>query len=215
LGNFELDALGVRLARDLGSDDYNMAGYWDSKRGGKRWSYYRLNSISHNVPLLAGEDQDAYAKSSISKFQSSGSSGFAIIDLTSAYQKFAKKTTRGAAMVENRRAVLLQDEFEIEKPCELAWGMTTDAEIKIEKGGSATLSLKGKELTARILSPPGGEFTVESAEQKPPEKKNAGVSRLMLRLPNAQGNVRLAILLSPTWETGGVRTVELKPFSQW
>jgi hypothetical protein len=215
LGNFELDALGVRWARDLGSDDYNMAGYWDSKRGGQRWSYYRLNSKSHNVPLLSGEDQDAYAKSSISKFQSSGSSGFAIIDLTSAYQKFAKKTTRGVAMVENRRAVLVQDEFEIEKPCELAWGMTTDAKITTQKGGAATLSLKGKELTARILSPPGGEFTVESAEQEPPEKKNAGISRLMLRLPNAQGNVRLAILLSPNWEAGGVRTVELKPFSQW
>jgi hypothetical protein len=37
----------------------------------------------------------------------------------------------------------------------------------------------------------------------------------MLRLPNAQGNVRLAILLSPNWKAGGVRTVELKPFSQW
>ena len=34
LGNFELDALGVRWARDLGSDDYNLSGYWDSKRGG-------------------------------------------------------------------------------------------------------------------------------------------------------------------------------------
>jgi hypothetical protein len=93
--------------------------------------------------------------------------------------------------------------------------MTTDAKITTQKGGSATLSLKGKELTARILCPAGGEFAVESAEQKPPEKKNAGVSRLMLRLPNAQGNVRLAILLSPVWKDGTVRTVELKPLSQW
>ena len=49
LGNFELDALGVRWARDLGSDDYNLPGYWEAKRGGQRWSYYRLNSASHNV----------------------------------------------------------------------------------------------------------------------------------------------------------------------
>ncbi|MBN2270433.1 MAG: heparinase II/III family protein [Sedimentisphaerales bacterium] len=215
LGNFELDALGVRWARDLGSDDYNMAGYWSSGRGGQRWRYYRLNSKSHNVPMLGGEDQDALAKSSITKFQPDQSAPFAIIDLTTAYQKFAKKTTRGIAMVQGRKAVLVQDEFEIENPCEVAWGMTTDAKITTEKGGVAVLHLKGKELTAKILSPAGAEFSIESAEQKPPEKKNAGVSRLMVRLPDAKGSLRLAILLSPKWETGGVSTVELKPLGQW
>lgn len=215
LGNFELDAIGVRWARDLGSDDYNMAGYWSNGRGGKRWSYYRLNSKSHNIPLLGGEDQDVFAKSSITKFQPDQSSPFAIIDLTSAYQKFAKKSTRGIAMVQGRKAVLVQDEFEIEKPCEVAWGMTTDAKITTEKGGVAVLRLKDKELAARILSPAGAEFTVESAEQEPPEKKNAGVTRLMVRLPDAKGDLRLAILLSPKWKDGGVRTVELKPVSQW
>jgi hypothetical protein len=215
LGNFELDALGVRWARDLGSDDYNMAGYWSSGRGGQRWSYYRLNSKSHNVPLLGGEDQDVFAKSSITKFQPDQSAPFAVIDLTAAYQKFAKKTTRGIAMVQGRKAVLVQDEFEIEKPCEVAWGMTTDAKIATEKGGVAVLHLKGKELTAKVLSPAGAEFTVESAEQKPPEKRNAGVSRLMVRLPDAKGNLQLAILLSPTWKDGSIRTVVLKPLSQW
>jgi len=33
LGSFELDALGVRWVRDLGSDNYNLPGYWDGKRG--------------------------------------------------------------------------------------------------------------------------------------------------------------------------------------
>ena len=57
LGNFELDALGVRWAVDLGADDYNMPGYWDSRDGGRRWTYYRLNSQSHNVCTLDGQDQ--------------------------------------------------------------------------------------------------------------------------------------------------------------
>jgi len=58
LGNFELDALGERWARDLGSDDYNLDGYFDRKPGGKRWNYYRNISQSHNVPLIGGEGQD-------------------------------------------------------------------------------------------------------------------------------------------------------------
>ncbi len=119
-------------------------------------------------------------------------------------------------MVGNRRAVLVQDEFEIEKPCEIAWGMTTDAKIATKKGGVAVLTLKGKELTARILSPVGAEFTVESAEQKPPEKPNKGVNRLMVRLPNAKGDVQLAILLAPSWKDGRtVKKAELKPLSRW
>ncbi len=70
LGNFELDALGQRWARDLGSDDYNLPGYWDKKPNGKRWDYYRLGSLSHNVPLLDNMNQDPLGKASIVKFHS-------------------------------------------------------------------------------------------------------------------------------------------------
>ena len=216
LGNFELDALGVRWARDLGSDNYNMPGYWDKKKGGKRWSYYRLNSFSHNIPLLGGEDQDALAKSKFIKFESGKSSGFVLVDLSEAYSKFAKKVTRGVAMVENRRAVLVHDEFEIEKPCEVVWGMTTDADISQDKPTMAELTLKGRRLIARVLSPAGAKFTIESAEQKPPQKTNKGVNRLMVRLPEAKGDVRLAILLSPVWEDGAVmENIELKSLLKW
>jgi hypothetical protein len=215
LGNFELDALGVRWVRDLGADDYNLPGYWDSKRGGMRWSYYRLNSKSHSVPLLAGEDQDPMAKSKFIKFESKRSSAFALIDLTSAYEKFAKKVIRGLAVVENRKAVLVQDEFEIEKPCELVWAMTTDAEISLEKEWIARLTIDGKELVARVMSPYHAPFTVEPAEQKPPQKTNKGVKRLLLRLPNAEGNVRVAVLLSPAWKKEHVSSIQVKPLAEW
>jgi hypothetical protein len=216
LGNFELDALGVRWARDLGSDDYNLDGYWDSKKGGKRWSYYRLNSFSHNIPLLGGQGQDELATSHFIKFESAKSSGFVLVDLTQAYKDFAKKATRGVAILEDRRVVLVQDEFEIEKPCEVAWGMTTDAEIAQDKPTTAELSLKGRKLIARVLSPAGAKFTVESAEQKPPQKTNKGVNRLMVRLPEVKGDVRLAILLSPVWQDGKiVETVGINPLEKW
>ena len=160
LGNFEMDALGVRWVRDLGSENYNLPGYWDGKRGGRRWSYYRLNSKSHSVPLLGGEGQDPMATSKFIKFESKKSSAFALIDLTSAYENFAKKVTRGLAMLDGREAVLVQDEFEIEKPCELVWAMTTDAEISLEKEWIARLTIDGKELVAQVLSPYHAAFTV-------------------------------------------------------
>ena len=216
LGNFELDALGIRWVRDLGSDNYNLPGYWDGERGGRRWDYYRLNSKSHNVPLLDGENQDPLATSKFTKFETEKSSAFVIVELTSAYKKSANKVTRGVAMVENRRAVLVQDEFDIEKPCEIIWAVTTDAEIDIKEKDTATLTLDGKKLVARIMSPSVAGFSVESAEQKPPQKTNKGVSRLVVRLPNAQSGVCVAVLLSPVWKDGEIVTkVQVEPLAQW
>ena len=206
LGNFELDALGVRWARDLGSDNYNLPGYWSKGRGGKRWSYYRLNSESHNVPMLCGESQDPMAESSFTKVEFDGDEPRAVVDLTDAYEDFARSVHRGVMMIDGRRAVLVQDEFDIKARCEVSWGMTTDAEIAISDGQTAVLSLEGKRLTARLLEPEGAVFTVESAEQEPPQKQNVGVKRLMVRVSRPPGSLCIAVLLSPAWPDGN--TVE-------
>jgi hypothetical protein len=206
LGNFELDAKGVRWARDLGSDDYNLPGYWDRKRNGKRWSYYRLNTFSHNVPVLDGQNQDPLGKAKILRFESTPARGFAVVDLTSAYKQ-ATRVHRGLALLRDRKTVLLQDELDLKKPCEIAFGMTTDAEIALKPGG-AVLARDGKELEVRIVSPRGAAFTVESAEQKPPDRANKGVHRLMCRLPDQQGSVRMAVLF-------GTGAVEVKPLADW
>jgi len=201
LGNFELDALGVRWAVDLGSDDYNMPGYWSKQPGGQRWKYYRLNSESHNVPMLGGEGQDAMAKSRFTKIKS-GDDPFVLVDLTEAYKGFAGRAMRGIGMVRGRMAVLVQDEFSIEKPCEMAWGMMTEAEITIKEDGSAELRQGGKKLVVRALAPAGAKFAVESAHRNPPEKANDGFRRLVLRIPDAKGDVRVAVLLAPVWKRG-------------
>jgi len=215
LGNFEMDALGVRWARDLGSDDYNLPGYWEGRAGGRRWSYYRLNSFSHSVPLLAGAGQDINAEAKVVKFESLAESGFAVIDLTGAYAEHSRKVMRGVQVLAGRRAVLVQDEFDLPKPCEVAWAMTTDAKTSLD-GATATLRQDGKQLTATILSPADAEFSVESAEQKPPQKANKGVRRLMIRISAGKGPLRVAVLLSPAWPDGKKQDVpKLKPLSAW
>ncbi|UCF43765.1 MAG: heparinase II/III family protein, partial [Planctomycetota bacterium] len=216
LGNFELDALGVRWARDLGSENYNLPGYWNKEKGGRRWSYYRLRSASHNVPILGGKDQDELAEARFMKYETVDSYAFVLVDLTGAYKDFASRVTRGVAMVDDRRAVLVQDEFKLRKTCELAWGMTTDAEITIQERTVARLALRNKQLVARLLSPAGAEFIIESAEQKPPEKPNTGVRRLVVRLPQAKGDIQVAVLLSPVWEADDfVKEAPLKPLMKW
>lgn len=220
LGNFEMDALGVRWARDLGADNYSLPGYFDfyyltKNRGGQRWNYYRNNSLSHNVPLLNGESQDELAKARFISFDSKPSSAHVLIDLSEAYKSCSRRTVRGVAVVENRRAVLVQDEFELAGQCDIAWGMTTDADIKLA-GNTAELTQDGKKLTANILSPLNAEFSIESAEQKPPQKTNKGVRRLMIHLKNQNGKVLVAVLLSPHWKDGiTAGGIKIKPLEEW
>ncbi len=203
LGNFELDALGVRWARDLGSDDYNLPGYWDKKKGGERWKYVRLNSTSHSIPTINGQDQDAEAVAKVLDFASQTDGAHVAFDLTSAYPGVTTRATRDVALVDQRRAVVVRDIFETSAPCEIAWAMTTDAAIEAA-GDSATLTLDGKQLVTTILAPAGASFEVESAERPAPERRNEGVRRLVARVPAGTGSTSVTVLLAPVWPDGAV-----------
>jgi hypothetical protein len=222
LGTFELDALGVRWARDLGSDNYALSGYFDfyyltQKTGGQRWSFYRMGSTSHNVPLINNENQNELATARFTSYRSQPASAHVKIDLRRAYERHASRAERGIAVINDRRAVLVQDEFELVAPAEVAWNMMTDAVITLE-GSRATLSQNGKTLTAEVLEPVGASFVVDLAEQKPPQKQNKGVKRLRVRVPGKTGAVRIAVLLAPNWDANaraGKPAAKVVPLASW
>lgn len=216
LGNFELDALGVRWARDLGSDDYNLPGYFDKKPDGKRWLYYRNISQSHNVPLIDGHGQDPSGKAEIVRAESGENGAFAVVDLSGAYPTQSTAVLRGVASIAHRKALLVQDEFTLKTPAAVTWGMTTDAEISIVDGHNATLLQDGKRLHARILSPEDGTFTKASAEQAEPQNTNKGVSRLVATVPASGESITISILLSPEWPgEDAVPIPTVRPLGQW
>jgi len=198
LGSFEFDALGARWVRDLGSDDYNLPDYFGNsrKQNSKRWSYYRLGSLSHNIPLLDDENQNCLAKAKIVRFVADEDAALAVVDLSEAYAPKATRATRGLALRDGRTRLLVQDEFELAVPAEISWGMTTDAAVEVS-GDTAVLKLGDKTLQAKILSPAGAKFEVVSAERQPPEKPNTGARRLIVRVRAEKGLTRLAVLLSP------------------
>jgi hypothetical protein len=69
---------------------------------------------------------------------------------------------------------------------------------------------------ARILSPEGASFSIESAQQKAPQKTNKGVSRLMIRLADQGGALRIAVLFSPVWpQADAVKSAAILPLDQW
>jgi hypothetical protein len=212
LGNFELDALGVRWARDLGSDDYNLPDYF----GSKRYTYYRLQSQSHNIPLLKGQNQREDATSGFIKHAEGIAEPYAVLNFTGAYKDFASSALRGMKVVDQRQAILIQDEFVLTSSVDVVWGMTTDAAIQIISQKQAELTLNGQKMTAKIISPANAAFAVESAQQPAPQKLNSGVSRLLAKVPSATGNVTVSVLLAPQWPGKTTTyTPEVIPLLNW
>ena len=214
LGSFIFEALGERWVIDLGADDYNMPDYF----GRQRWTYYRLRAEGHNTLVFNPSqepDQDPSAAAPIVHF-GSPLNPFAIADLTAAYARNASKVLRGVAML-GRKRLLIQDEIETGSPAEIWWFLHTLAEVK-SNGRTATLSLHGKTLTARILTPAGATFTTMDAKPLPAcpnpavQNPNAGVRKLAIRLENVTRD-RIAVLLEPGYALG--REPNVVPLIDW
>ncbi|MEE4310425.1 MAG: DUF4962 domain-containing protein [candidate division KSB1 bacterium] len=216
LGNFEIDALGERWAEELGADYYNLEGYWENRPGGMRWEYFRLNSHGHSVITINGENQNEMAECSIRGFFSTDGMSGCYSDLSNAYDAVNATVTRGVAMVDRRRAIVIQDELALPETCDVKWSMITRADISIQRSGDAVLSIGDKKMSVKIISPADATFAVESIEQDPPQASNEGFRRLAVNLDSVQGDMTLMILLAPHWaEVDFTDNWPLQPVRRW
>jgi len=219
LGSFVLDASGHRWAVDLGADNYNLPGYF----GSKRYTYYRLRAEGHNTLVVNpadGPDQDPRATAAITRFASSPEWAYAIADLTSAYAKQAGRVERGVAL-RDRRQVIVEDEVDAEEPVDLWWFMHTPATVALEADGRvATLQQGEAKLRAQIVAPADARFEVRPAEplasSPNPEgqRSNRDVRKLAVHLPEVR-SLRLAVVFTPCDEGPEPPAPEIKPLAEW
>lgn len=214
LGSFEMDALGVRWVRDLGSDQYNLPNYWEKTRGGRRWDYWRLGTLSHNVITLNKNNQDAEGTAKMTKFSAESDTAFTVIDLTQAYADDATSVVRGVRMTDNRRSILVQDEIQTAENKTVTWGITTDAEIERISNTEAKLTQDGKTLIIRILTDGATLASHDAPQPDPPHYSNKGVRRLEA-IVEANGAVTIAVLLAPEWPDGTSPSPTVVPLSAW
>lgn len=208
LGTFVVDALGERWACELGADEYNMPGYF----GGQRWTYYRLKTEGHTL-AMNGENQNPKAAAPIVIFDSRPDRARAVADLSRAYEAGgAKRVRRGLELGANRSRVLVQDELELSKLTEVSWTMHTRARVEVA-GSVATLRQGDKQLQARILSPGNAQFTFEAVNLTAPQRSTKGLGKLLIRLPSQEGDLRIAVLLTPGTDRG--EKVKLMSLAEW
>lgn len=115
-------------------------------------------------------DQNRYSKSIINRYASESQGAYAITDLTKAYEKWVDSAERGLMLTDQRRAVVVRDEFKLKKPSDVYWfaHMRSETNVEIaEDGKSAILSKNGQRLWVGLLTDSDAKFEVRKAKPMP------------------------------------------------
>ncbi len=203
VGSFVYEVGGVRWAVDLGTDDYNLPGYF----GKQRWDYYRLNNRSHNTLVIGDKLQNPAADCKLISFETDGETfvARAVADMTAAYKDQVASAKRTATLF-NDGSVVIEDELEGVTET-VRWGMMTQATVAFpvsvpeikesEPLHSALLSQKDAALLATITGTGHPKFetvSVKPATEK--ERQNQGFSMLAAFVkPDENGKVQIRVTL--------------------
>lgn len=194
VGSFCYDAHGLRWIHDLGSDNYNLPGYF----GGKRFTYYRLQNRAHNTLEIAGKLQDAGSEPCpVTAITTASNPRFplgATFNLSAAYSGSAKKVLRSARFENHTGVALIEDDITAPKG-DVVWRAFTDADCEI-KGSEVVLTKEGKQVRLRQVSK-GGTWSI--AEATPPTEKedqNEKFRAVVLTVPKA-ARIRLEVEIRP------------------
>ncbi|MEI6175420.1 MAG: heparinase II/III family protein [Verrucomicrobiota bacterium] len=191
VGSFVYDIHGERWIHDLGSDNYNMPGYF----GKNRWDYYRMQNRSHNTLEINGSLQTKDAKPCpLLSSCLTGPTPGASFDLSGAYRGVASKVVRSSTFDATTGAVRLNDEINAPNG-PVVWRAFTDAQTEI-RGNDVILTKKNHSITLRRISNTG-IWTITDA--KPPtaaENQNKGFRSIALTVPKADA-VSIVVEIQP------------------
>ncbi len=218
MGTFVFDAIGDRWVEELGSDDYDLPDYF----GKKRWDYYRLNSQGQNVMLFDGKNQGLKARGRITSSGSENGSAHAIADLTEGYAEQALSVRRGVRLTNDRRLLLVQDEFELKAPAVYQWQIHTMAEVRTDID-RAQLIIGDKTVEVRVLSRLPVDYILEEARPATLERgggktenTNDRYRKLVIRTRDKVSKGTVGVLLHPLRDPNAPRGAGfVKPLDAW
>ena len=223
-GTFVLDALGENWITDMGADSYGLPGYF-SDTDAERWSYYRKRAEGQNRLVIdpgLGADSGPLSGSSMSLVRSDAVGSAVVADLTSAYSGKVSSYKRGVYLADGRKRAIVQDEVTAPRAVTSWWFAHTKADVAVSADGrSATLSLNGKKVVARVSSPSGAVFAQMDAVPLPTspnpagQSANAGYRKLAIKIP-ASTSYRLTVEFMPLRTNQTLPTiVGVKSLADW
>ena len=203
IGSFVYDSLGIRWAVDLGAENYGVNGYFDDGVYGDRWNYYRTRAEGHNTLVIGSsshEDQVLGSESKIIKSNLNSNEPYAILDMTPSYSNKALNVEREVRLLNNRKDVLITDNFTLEQEDEVTWQMHTQANASIVDSGKGVILTKdNKKVYLKLLSTGNMVFQVvdavpSSTSPNPSgQTKNTGIKKIIVKTKGKTGNIKVQI----------------------
>ncbi|MGA8760566.1 MAG: heparinase II/III family protein [Stellaceae bacterium] len=175
-GTFVVDGARHRWVVDMGSDDYDLPGYFDhgtDGRSGRRWRYYRSQAAGHNTLTIRGHAQLPNSPATIIGSSVEGENNWVVLDLSPAYGQPAGTIRRGAALL--GRQIIIQDEINPGICSEITWTAHTTAEPVALAGSLARFRVDEDQFDVRILEPAGARFAL--SPPPPPRSFDLGDPR--------------------------------------
>ena len=182
IGNFVINVNGVFIIGELGSDNYNTAGYF----GVYRWSYYRKRAEGQNtlvmipsasntdgngwngktgIPCIVDEvkntagttnqptpDQIKNAISEVLRYETGANSAIGVVEMAPAFNEMTEGI-RGLYFTDNRSTIVIQDEAVFSEAMDIWWFAHTQGTITVsEDGKTAIIERSGIMLYAEIVT---------------------------------------------------------------
>ena len=123
-GSFVYHNAGTVWFIDLGTENYNSAGFWPEST---RYRYYVMKPEGNNTITLVSDPvnvpygQDLHSTAPMTKYGSNEHGSYAVLDMTSTLKGNATTWTRGMMVTNDRKTTVIQDEIYFEGVQEAYW----------------------------------------------------------------------------------------------
>ena len=164
IGTFIVEMNGIRWTDDLGTDNYNLPGFWDYKPDGQRWTYFRNSNFSHNTLSIDHKLQNSAGTGEIDRLDDRAAQPFVTMNMSTAYAGQSRFVYRTFRMLDDTR-ILVTDSVGLQSPSQsVQWSVITSADVEC-KGNTAVLRQDGKSFSLKIASPTNASFTTKAAKR--------------------------------------------------
>ncbi|WP_302025791.1 heparinase II/III domain-containing protein [Parabacteroides johnsonii] len=164
IGTFIVEMNGIRWTDDLGTDNYNLPGFWDYKPDGQRWTYFRNSNFSHNTLSIDHKLQNSAGTGEIDRLDDRAAQPFVTMNMSTAYTGQSRFVYRTFRMLDDTR-ILVTDSVGLQSPSQsVQWSVITSADVEC-KGNTAVLRKDGKSFSLKIASPTNASFTTKAAKR--------------------------------------------------
>ena len=164
IGTFIVEMNGIRWTDDLGTDNYNLPGFWDYKPDGQRWTYFRNSNFSHNTLSIDHKLQNSAGTGEIDRLDDRAAQPFVTMNMSTAYAGQSRFVYRTFRMLDDTR-ILVTDSVGLQSPSQsVQRSVITSADVEC-KGNTAVLRKDGKSFSLKIASPTNASFTTKAAKR--------------------------------------------------